>query len=74
MAPQSDHRQPETLVLVRVLDTAWDEVEFALARVDLDSPRLRALMALAIADAMRGGVHDPNRLKEIALEAIAAAY
>jgi hypothetical protein len=67
-----------------VLDTAWDEVAFALARSDLDSTRLRTLMALAlaiaiaiaiaIAAAIREGERDLDRLKEIGLETIAAAY
>lgn len=59
---------------MRALDTAWDEVEFALARTDLDSTRLRTLMALAIAAAIREGEGDLDRLKEIGLETIAAAY
>ena len=53
---------------------AWDEVEFALARTDLDSTRLRTLMALAIAAAIREGEGNLDRLKEIGLETIAAAY
>jgi hypothetical protein len=74
LALQGEHLAPETVVLKRALDTAWDEVEFALARTDLDSTRLRTLMALAIAAAIREGEGDLDRLKEIGLETIAAAY
>ena len=74
LAPQGELLAPETVVLMRALDTAWDEVEFALARTDLDSTRLRTLMALAIAAAIREGERDLDRLKEIGLETIAAAY
>jgi hypothetical protein len=82
LAPQCEHLAPEAAVLIRVLDTAWDEVAFALARSDLDSTRLRTLMALAIAiaiaiaiaAAIREGERDLDRLKEIGLETIAAAY
>ena len=74
LAPQCEHLAPEAAVLTRVLDTAWDEVAFALARSDLDSTRLRTLMALAIAAAIREGERDLDRLKEIGLETIAAAY
>ena len=74
MAQQGEHLAPETAILIRVLDAAWDEVAFALARSDLDPTRLRTLMALAIAAAIREGEGDPERLKEIGLETIAAAY
>lgn len=74
LALQGEHLAPETVVLIRALDTAWDEVEFALARTDLNSTRLRTLMALAIAAAIRDGEADLDRLKEIGLETIAAAY
>jgi hypothetical protein len=74
LAPQCEHLAPEAAVLIRVLDTAWDEVAFALARSDLDSTRLRTLMALSIAAAIREGERDLDRLKEIGLETIAASY
>jgi hypothetical protein len=74
LALHGEHLAPETVVLIRALDAAWDEVEFALARTDLDSTRLRTLMALAIAAAIREGEGNLDRLKEIGLEMIGAAY
>jgi hypothetical protein len=74
LALRGEHLAPETVVLIRALDTAWDEVEFALARTDLDSTRLRTLMAVAIAVAIREGEGNLDRLKEIGLEMIGAAY
>jgi hypothetical protein len=74
LAFSSGRYEPETLVLMRALDRAWDEVEFALARNDLDSAGLRTLMAVAVAAGLREGEHDLERLKELALEAIARIY
>jgi hypothetical protein len=74
LAFPSGRYEPETVVLMRALDRAWDEVEFALARNDLDSAGLRALMAIAVAAGLRDGEHDLERLKELALDAIARVY
>ena len=66
---------PETLDLMTgVLDSAWDEVELALASNDYDPAGLRTVMALKIMAAVRDGEHDPERLKALALDAIAKAY
>jgi hypothetical protein len=74
LALHGEHLAPETVVLIPALDTAWDKVEFALARTDLDSTRLRTLVAVAIAAAIREGEGNLDRLKEIGLEMIGAAY
>jgi hypothetical protein len=66
--------EPEMLVLMRALDMAWDEVEFALASNDVDSECLRTIMAVSIMAGLRNGEHDLERLKELALEAIAKVY
>jgi hypothetical protein len=74
LAFPSGRYDPETLVLMRAVDRAWDEVEFALARNDLDSEGLRALMAVAVVAGLHKGEHDLERLKELALEAVARVY
>jgi hypothetical protein len=68
------HHEPEPLVLTRALDLAWDEVAFALARDDLDAVKLRTAMALAVLTGLRESEHDLERLKELALDAIAKVY
>jgi hypothetical protein len=66
---------PETLHLMsRALDAAWDEVELMLADNTVDPKGLRTVMAVRIMAAVRDGEHDPNRLKELALDPIAKAY
>ncbi len=62
---------PETLDLItRALDAAWDEVGFAL----VDRQALRTVMALRIMAAVRDGEHDPEHLKELALDAVVKVY
>jgi hypothetical protein len=67
-------RELDTLVLKHALDMAWDEVEFALARNDLDSARLRAIMAAAVLAGLREGEQDLEHLKDLAIGAIAKTY
>ena len=65
----------ETLdLMTRALDAAWDEVELALASNTFDATGLRTVMAVRIMAAVRDGEHDPERLKELALDAIAKVY
>jgi len=65
----------ETLEFMsRAFDAAWEEVWFALASKDDNPTALRKLMAVRIVTAVRDGERDPERLKELALEAIAKAY
>jgi hypothetical protein len=71
----TDAYDPETLALMtKAFDAAWEEVGFALARGDSDPNAIRSLMAIRIMAAVRDGERDPERLKELALEAIAKAY
>ena len=66
---------PETLHLMSgALDAAWDEVELMLASDAVDPKGLRTVMAVRIMAAVRDGEHDPERLKELALDAIAKVY
>ena len=66
---------PETLDLMTgALDAAWDEVELVLASSTVDPRGLKTVMALRIMAAVRDGEHDPERLKELALDAIAQVY
>jgi hypothetical protein len=66
---------PETLgLMTQAFDAAWVEVEYALASNTFDPTGLRRLMALKIMAAVRDGEHDPDRLKELALEAVAMSY
>ncbi len=60
--------------MASAFDAAWDEVEFALASNTFDSTGVRTLMSVRIMAAVRDGERDPQRLKELALEAIANAY
>ena len=63
---------PETLYLMGgALDAAWEEVGFALADKDANPTALRTLMAVRIMAAVHHGEHDPERLKAVALDAIA---
>jgi hypothetical protein len=65
----------ETLDLMsRAFEAAWDEVGFALANKDADLTALRTMMAARIMAAVRDGERDPDRLTELALEAVAKAY
>ena len=65
----------ETLGLMsRAFEAAWEEVGFALANKDADLTALRTMMAARIMAAVREGERDPERLTELALEAIAKAY
>jgi hypothetical protein len=66
---------PETLDLMTgALDAAWDEVELAGVGKVIDPTGLRTVMAVRIMAAVRDGEQEPERLKELALEAIAKAY
>ena len=58
----------------RRLAAAWDEIELILASNTVDSEGLHTVMALRIMAAVRDGEHDPDRLKERALDAIAEVY
>jgi hypothetical protein len=61
----------DTLDLMsRAFDAAWEEVGLALANKDAKPTALRTLMALRIMTAGRDGERDPERLKELALEAV----
>jgi hypothetical protein len=65
----------ETLgLMTNAFDAAWEEVGFALASNTFDPTGFRRLMALRIMAAVRDGEHDPECLKELALDAIAKAY
>ena len=66
---------PETLKLMsRAFDAAWDEVELVLASSTVNSTGLKTVMAVRIMLAVRDGEHEPARLKELALDAIASVY
>ena len=66
---------PETLgLMTQAFDAAWEEAEYALASNTFDPTGLRRLLALKIMAGVRDGEHDPDRLKELALEAIAKVY
>ena len=52
----------------------WEEVGFALARKGTDPTAVRTLMSVRIMAAVRYGERDPERLKELALEAVAKSY
>ena len=70
-----DCYDPETLgLMTKAFDAAWQEAEYALASSTFNPTGLRRLMALRIMAAVRDGEHDPERLKELALDAIAKAY
>ena len=63
---------PDMLDLMTwAFDAAWEDVEFALAKTDANPTALRALMAVRIMTAVRDGERDPERLKELALDAVA---
>jgi hypothetical protein len=71
----NDCYDPETLALMtNAFETAWKEAGFTLAMRDVDPTAIRTLMAVRILEAVRGGERDPDRLKELALEAIANVY
>jgi hypothetical protein len=71
----SDCYDPKTLGrMTQAFDAAWEEAEYALASNNFDPAALRRLMALRIMAAVRDGERDPERLKELALDAIAKAY
>jgi hypothetical protein len=75
MAFPKDCYNPETLhLMTEAFDAAWEEAEYALASNTFDPTGLRRLMALRIMAAVRDGEHDPERLKELALDAIAKPY
>ena len=70
----SDCFDAETLgLMTKAFDAAWEEVGFALASKDDNPMALGKLMAVRIMTAVRDGERDPERLKEMALEAIARA-
>ena len=63
---------PQTLgLMTEAFDAAWEEVGFALAKKDANPIALRTMMAVWIMAAVRDGESDPERLKELAIEAIA---
>jgi hypothetical protein len=65
----------ETLDLMsRAFGAAWEEVGFALVNKDVDLTELRTMMAVRIMAAVRDGERDPERLTELALEAVVKAY
>ena len=65
----------ETLDLMsRAFGEAWEEVGFALVNKDADLTELRTMMAVRIMAAVRDGERNPERLTELALEAVAKAY
>jgi hypothetical protein len=66
---------PETLgLMTQAFNAAWQDAEYALASESFDPTEVRALMASTIMAAVRDGEHDPERLKELALDAVAKAY
>ena len=67
-------RQHGLSAMTCALDGAWDEVELSLASNAIDPAGLRTVMAIRIMTAVRDGEHDPERLKELALDAIAKVY
>jgi hypothetical protein len=70
-----DCYDPETLgLMTQAFNAAWQDAEYALASNTFDPTGLRRLMALRIMTAVRDGEHDPERLKELALDAIAKVY
>ena len=74
MAFPKDCYDPETLgLMTKAFDAAWEEAEYALVNEDLTPTGLRRLMAVRIMAAVHDGERDPERLKELALEAIAKA-
>ena len=71
----ADQFDAETLALMgKAFDAAWEEVGFALARKDTDPTAVRTLMSIRIITAVRDGERDPERLTELALDAVAGAY
>ena len=75
MAFPKDCYDPETLgLMTKAFDAAWEKVVFALVNEDVTPTALRTLMALRIMAAVRDGERDAERLKELALDAIAKSY
>ena len=69
-----DTYDPETVDLIKwAFDTAWEEVEYALAGSQIDRTGLRTIMSVRIMAAVRDGERDPERLTELALEAVVKA-
>ena len=66
--------QPSRVSRTCLVDRAWDEVEFALASNEVNSEGLRTVVAVAIVARLRECERDFERLKELALEAIARIY
>ena len=67
-----DLYDPKTLDLMQwAFDTAWEEVEYALAGGKIDPTGLRTIMSVRIMAAVRDGERDPERLKELAIEVTA---
>ena len=67
-----DCYEPGTLgFMIKAFDTTWEEVGFALVNEDVTPTALRQMMAMRIMAAVRDGERDPERLKELAIEAIA---
>ena len=70
-----DLYDPKTLDLMQwAFDTAWEEVEYALAGGKIDPTGLRTIMSVRIMAAVRDGELDPERLKELAIEVTAKGY
>jgi hypothetical protein len=75
MAFPGECYDPETLHgMEEALDAAWDEVEFMLASNAIDPQEVRTILAIRIMAAVRDGERDPERLRELALDAVAKAY
>ena len=67
-----DGFDPETLaIMTKAFDAAWEEVGFSLAMRDVDPTAVRTMMSVRIMAAVRNGERDPERLKELALQAVA---
>ena len=68
----TDYYGPHKLALMtRALDAAWEEVDLAGLSKVVDPPGFRTVMEVRILAAVRDGERDPERLKELALEAVA---
>ncbi len=73
MSPFSkDSFNPETLaIMTKAFDAAWEEVGFSLAMREVDPTSVRTMMSVRIMTAVHNGERDPERLKEMAVQAVA---
>lgn len=75
MPSPRDCYDPEMLALMtEAFNGAWQEAEYALANSTFDPTGLRTMMSVRIMAAVPDGERDPERLKELALDAIAEVY